>query len=136
MNEKGKLIDKTDEIAPQLRNVGMITDAVWSDYDKDGWADLIVVGEWMPITIFENNVSISQPENVGTNTTTGFEFNGKYTPTNWLTLNSDFNINYFNRKGDYEMNSFDFKGNRWSGSLTSKLKLPFTGVAPGAETYV
>ncbi len=76
------------------------------------------------ITIFEDNVSISRPENVGTSNTTGFELNGKYNPLDWLTINGDFNINYFDRKGVYESASFDFKGNRWSTSLTSKFKLP------------
>jgi len=76
------------------------------------------------ITKFEDNVSISRPENVGTNNTIGFELNGKYNPLDWLTINGDFNINYFDRKGVYESESFDFKGNRWSTSLTSKFKLP------------
>ena len=76
------------------------------------------------VIVFENNVSMSRPENVGTNNTTGFELNGKYTSLNWLTINSDFNINYFARKGVYEMTSFDFNGNRWSASITSKFKLP------------
>ncbi|KAA5823590.1 TonB-dependent receptor [Algibacter amylolyticus] len=76
------------------------------------------------ISTFENNVSISTPENVGTNTTTGFEANGKYAPTNWFSFNGDFNINYFSRKGVFEATDFDFKGNQWSASLTTKFKLP------------
>ncbi|MEM8765446.1 MAG: VCBS repeat-containing protein, partial [Bacteroidota bacterium] len=41
---------------------GMVTDAVWSDVDNDGWADLIVVGEWMNPHIFKNNKgALSEP---------------------------------------------------------------------------
>ena len=76
------------------------------------------------ITYFEDNRSITRPENVGTNNTTGFEMNGKYAPLNWLSINGDFNINYFIRDGDFEMMSFDFTGNRWSTRITSKIKLP------------
>ena len=32
----------------------MVTDAVWCDYDNDGWTDLILVGEWMPIVVLKN----------------------------------------------------------------------------------
>ena len=38
-----------------LRKLGMITDAKWHDHDGDGDPDLWVVGEWMPVTVFENN---------------------------------------------------------------------------------
>lgn len=50
----GVFTDQTEELAPSLRKSGMVTDAQWVDYDNDGDADLVVVGDWMPIRIFEN----------------------------------------------------------------------------------
>jgi hypothetical protein len=38
-----------------LNDLGMVTDAQWADFDEDNQAELIVVGEWMPITILEWN---------------------------------------------------------------------------------
>ena len=52
---RGKFTDVTKTQAPDLQNIGLITDAEWVDYDGDQDQDLIVVGEWMPITVFENN---------------------------------------------------------------------------------
>lgn len=37
-----------------LAHPGMVTDAVWLDLNKDGWPDLVVAGQFMPVTIFEN----------------------------------------------------------------------------------
>jgi enediyne biosynthesis protein E4 len=51
---RGHFTDVTDKAAPGLSHVGMVTDAIWKDLDGDGRPDLIVVGEWMPITIFHN----------------------------------------------------------------------------------
>ena len=51
---KGHFTDVTDRLAPGLSHVGMVTDAIWKDVDGDGRLDLVVVGEWMPITIFHN----------------------------------------------------------------------------------
>lgn len=50
----GKFINVSGEIAPGLENIGMITDMTWADIDADQDLDMIVVGEWMPITIFQN----------------------------------------------------------------------------------
>jgi len=51
---RGKFSNVTSSIAPSLTNVGMITDVTWTDIDKDGDFDLLVVGEYMPIKVFVN----------------------------------------------------------------------------------
>jgi outer membrane receptor protein involved in Fe transport len=76
------------------------------------------------IVEFEDNVSISRPENVGINNTTGVEFNAKYIPANWLSFTNDFNFSHFVREGSFEGTTFDFKGDQWSTQLTGKIKLP------------
>ncbi len=76
------------------------------------------------VVSFADNVSTFFPENVGTNAATGIELNGKYTPQKWLTINGDFNFNYFDRKGEFEGADFDFTAERWSGKMTAKFKLP------------
>lgn len=53
-NINGKLEDVTDQLAPGVKNVGMVTDAIWTDIDLDGKVDLVVVGELMAVTIFKN----------------------------------------------------------------------------------
>src|SRR5205823_6293803 len=50
----GHFTDVTKRLAPELEHVGMVTDAIWRDVDGDGRPDLMVVGEWMPITVFHN----------------------------------------------------------------------------------
>ena len=76
------------------------------------------------ITTFENNVSTSKPDNIGTNRATGIEFNAKYSPAKWLTLNGDFNYNQFQRDGIFETTVFDFSNEQWTSKLMTKIKLP------------
>ncbi len=44
----------TEELAPMLLEMGMVSDAVWADVDQDARLDLILVGEWMPVTVLHN----------------------------------------------------------------------------------
>jgi hypothetical protein len=52
---KGALTDVTETDAPSLVGIGMITDAVWNDVDGDKDPDLVIVGEYMPVTILIND---------------------------------------------------------------------------------
>jgi len=54
-NRDGKFVDVTPEKAPEIRMPGIVKDAIWTDFDKDGQLDLIVVGEWMPLKFYKNN---------------------------------------------------------------------------------
>ena len=76
------------------------------------------------VATFENNVSISRPLNIGTERTTGVEFNAKYSPAKWMSMNGDINYNYVSRKGTFDATSFDFNTNRWTAKMTTKFKLP------------
>ena len=53
--ENGTWKNITHEAAPELKNIGMVSSTVFADFDIDGFADLIVVGEYMRPEFFRNN---------------------------------------------------------------------------------
>lgn len=52
---KGHFTDKTQQYNAKLQHAGMVTDAAWVDMNGDKKPDLVIVGEWMPVTILINN---------------------------------------------------------------------------------
>lgn len=56
-NKPGDLQNIADQVAG-LELAGMVTSAIWSDFDNDSWIDLILVGEWMVPTIFKNTSGV------------------------------------------------------------------------------
>ncbi len=59
-NNGGKDLDikyenVSKELFPELANLGLVTSALWQDFNNDGKTDLIITGEWMPIRFFKNN---------------------------------------------------------------------------------
>ena len=51
---QGNFTDVTQQKAPQFKDLGLITDALFFDMDQDEDQDLLIVGEFMGITFFEN----------------------------------------------------------------------------------
>ena len=53
-NDDGAFTNVTDQLCPALKKAGMVTDAIWTDYNGDNQVDLMVVGEFTPIMFFQN----------------------------------------------------------------------------------
>lgn len=53
-----KFTDATPSAAKNLTNIGLVCDASFSDFDNDGWPDLVITGEWMPVTFLKNDKGV------------------------------------------------------------------------------
>ncbi|WP_228714539.1 FG-GAP-like repeat-containing protein [Posidoniimonas corsicana] len=53
-NDGGRFVDATSESAPQLLRSGLVTSALWTDVNSDGWIDLLVTHEWGPVKVYVN----------------------------------------------------------------------------------
>ena len=61
-----KFTDVTASVAKDLDKIGLVCDAVFTDFDNDGWPDLVMAGEWMPVTFLRNDHGVFK--NVTANT--------------------------------------------------------------------
>lgn len=65
-NDGGRFTNVTSQVGPEIRSIGIVNDALWSDYNDDGYPDLILAGEFMPVTIFANtNGKLSKLQDSG-----------------------------------------------------------------------
>ena len=73
-NDNGKFINVTAQMSEGLANIGMITAARFADLDKDGTEELIIIGEWMPVTVFKkkNGKFINETESLSLSKQTGW----------------------------------------------------------------
>jgi hypothetical protein len=111
-------VDVTEDISPELFKPGLVTAASWSDYNNDGWVDLIVTGEWMPIRVFQNiNGKLKETsKKMGLDKSTGWWFsiaNGDFDNDGDLDFvlgNLGLNYKYKSTDGktfDIYLNDFD-----------------------------
>ena len=86
-----KFTNVTEQIAPDLSNAGLVTDAVWVDYDLDKKLDLVLVGEWMPITFLKNEGGrfVNKTKEYGLEKSTGW----------WYSIAADD----FDKDGDIDL---------------------------------
>ena len=147
-NDGGRFTDVTAEVAPELSQpTGMVTAAVWMDFDGDKRLDLVTAGEWMPLQFFRNdgtrlrNVTAS----MGLDSTRGWWFS--LAAADWnndghadlvagnLGLNFAYTTSPGSRFGVY---AGDFTGNQTSDILLTKeiggTEYPFFGRAKVGPT--
>jgi hypothetical protein len=149
-NDGGRFTDVTESVAPELvQPGGMITDAVWVDFDGDGRLDLVTAGEWMPIQFFHNDGK--QLRNVTSSThlpplrgwwfslaTGDFDKDGR---PDLVAGNLGLNYTYTTaERGRFGVYAADFTGHRTTDVVFTQeidgVDYPFAGLAPlGTEIY-
>ncbi|MCH8924231.1 MAG: VCBS repeat-containing protein, partial [Planctomycetes bacterium] len=74
INDGGRFADRTAALAPQLLRSGMVTGALWSDADGDGWVDLLVTHEYGPVKLYRNERGklVDKTEHAGLSTRLGW----------------------------------------------------------------
>lgn len=115
-NEGGIFKEVTPEANSDLKAIGMITDALWSDFDGDGMIDLILTGEWMPITVLQQKKSPEGKRYFERVNSAGLESsNGWWNSLSAGDFNGDGNIDYV--AGNLGLNA------RWKASKEEPVHL-------------
>lgn len=91
MNERGTFIDVTEQFCFELKNPGMVSSALWTDYNNDGMLDIILVGEWMTPRIFQNFNNVFREATAGSGLDSAF---GWWNSINAGDFDNDGDIDY------------------------------------------
>ncbi len=107
--------DVTATVAKELAGAGLVCDALFTDYDNDGWTDLLLAGEWMPLTFFRNENGVFRNVTSGT---------GLEKRTGWWNslvgadFDKDGDIDYV--AGNMGTNSFYRSSEQYPAFITAK----------------
>jgi enediyne biosynthesis protein E4 len=94
-----KFSNVTSQVAPELNNVGLVTDALWTDVDNDNEIDLLVVGEFMPLIFLKNKKGVFQIQKTNIEDEVGW-----INSINGADFDNDGDIDYL--VGNYGLNNF------------------------------
>lgn len=131
IDEKLRFTDVTQTIAPDFLKLGLVTSAVWTDFNNDKKPDLIIAGEWMPIRFFENRDSTFKEvtNDVGMQNTQGWWYSletadvDKDGDLDILAGNLGLNYKYkASEKAPFEIYANDFDENGTSDIVLSYIK--------------
>ncbi|GAA4236689.1 VCBS repeat-containing protein [Postechiella marina] len=119
-NKKGYFVDVTKKVAKGLNDLGLVTSANWVDINKDNRLDLVIVGEWMPISVFiqNKNGKFSKQKMDGLNNTEGWYYSIKSADfdldgdMDLVVGNLGLNYKYkASKESPFQVHSFDFDKN-------------------------
>jgi enediyne biosynthesis protein E4 len=89
-DSKSGIVKFSNVVMPSFKNLGLICDVLWTDYDNDGWLDLLVAGEWSAPKIFKNtNGKLSELKETGLE-----NLKGLWTSTNSGDFDNDGDMDY------------------------------------------
>lgn len=111
-NGFGKFFDETNNMLPELNNLGLVTDGLWEDMDGDNIKDLVIVGEFMPIRIYYNRSG--RFESAIIKNTEGQSLNGLWHTIEAKDFDDDGDLDLF--IGNLGLNS-RFKKNNGNGNI-------------------
>ncbi len=103
-NGEIKFVDVTATVSKELVFAGLVSDALWTDFNGDSWPDLILATEWMPLRFFKNTSGTLQEITASTGID---EYSGWWNSLSPADLDNDGDTDYI--VGNFGMNSY-FKG--------------------------
>jgi hypothetical protein len=116
-SEKGriKFTDVTASVAKDLENAGLVCDAVFTDFNNDGWPDLVLAGEWMPVTFLKNDKGIFKNVTLSSGTSNDLGWWNTIAPGDF---DNDGDIDYI--VGNLGLNSFYKASDKYPVYVTAK----------------
>jgi hypothetical protein len=114
-NGQAKFTDVTSTVAKGLNNIGLICDGVWTDFNNDGWQDLVITGEWMPVLFYQNNKGTFQDVTASSNIGNK---KGWWTSINPGDFDNDGDMDYI--VGNLGLNSFFKASEQYPVSIYAK----------------